>query len=131
MKFKARKFDSTLFLLWPLLLLVAWLSPLLPTVGIPGYRWTVELAFAFFLLLVILVCILGRTNFRFSAITSGETLFVILPIAFFVIWSFTSVLWAQSWRSTFHHSLVWACYLIYMVLARSIYNDADRLSKTL
>lgn len=123
MKTKGRIFDDLPFHLWPLLLLIGFGSRFLPPFGVPGYRWTVELAFSTFLLLAGLAIVVSQK--RFPPFSNRESFLIALPIVLFVTWSFASVIWAHSGRSSLHHSLLWACYLTFFMFARSRLKDAD------
>jgi len=97
------------------------------TVSIPPvwntfiHSWRVE----FFASLFIAVTAL-YSYFKYSrtddqlAISNDELKFIVLPIAFFIGWSALSAIWAPSWRSAVHHTLVWSEYLVFYIAVRQI-----------
>jgi O-antigen ligase len=105
-------------LLWPILLVVGFIRPLLHENPFAGYRWLGELALAMFLLIALSLAILekGREFFRFSKV---EIAWIVLPLALFTLWSAVSCFWALSWRAALHHTLLWACFDCFYVLVRS------------
>src|SRR5687768_85852 len=73
------------------------------------HMWRVEIA-ASVLLLATLVYFLsryGRTDTGLS-LSREEWKFIVLPVLAFILWSSLSALWAPSWKSAIHHSLIWA-----------------------
>jgi O-antigen ligase/Tfp pilus assembly protein PilF len=83
------------------------------------HMWQVELSAAVFLAAG---CgyILIRTPKCFRAFSRDEFCFLILPITLFICWSALSSFWANSWKSTIHHTLVWLLFLIFFLIVRSI-----------
>ncbi|MBS1793860.1 MAG: O-antigen ligase family protein [Acidobacteria bacterium] len=101
---------------WSVLLLVNFL-PAVPQPGlIIGYLWKVEFALALFL--GALSVLLARRDFDPKIYSKNELLLIILPLLAFVAWSGLSIFWAESWRFAAHHTLLWACYLIFYLLVR-------------
>ena len=97
---------------------------------IPGWQtfihmWRVEIA-ASLLLLGSLAFILTRPDLRL-AITSEELRFVVLPIVALVIWSGLSAIWAPSWKSAIHHSLIWTEYLAFYLIFRRMLDRESNL----
>lgn len=100
--------------------LIPFLVPLLPffppsTAG--GGTWRVELftgvllaGFVFFAARK-----LSRSEISFHA---SEFLFIYAPLLCFIVWSGFSAFWAESAKNAWHHTLVWACYLIFYALIR-------------
>ena len=100
---------------WPLLLLIGFASPFIPLAPVLGYRWSVELAFAAFVLFSAILSLLVRERHETSKEEYG---LVVMPLVLFIGCSFLSALWAQSWRAALHHSLLWSCYLCFFLLIR-------------
>jgi O-antigen ligase len=118
------KFVSTL---WPLLLLAGFASVLLPQPTVVGYRWSVELVFAGFLLVTSALAVFAKDPQLKSKISRSEFIWVILPILIFTLWSGLSIFWAVSWRGALHHTLLWCCYAIFYLLIRRISQSKDLL----
>jgi O-antigen ligase len=96
---------------------------------IPGWTtfihmWRGEIASSVLLLstLVYFYVRQGRTPFRLQ-LHRDELRFVVVPIILFISWSLLSAIWAPSWRSTLHHSFVWAEYLMFYVIFRRMIDD--------
>lgn len=83
------------------------------------HPWRAELM-ASLVLLGFLIWGYRNTGFRtfLAGINKTEFSAIILPCSIFVIWSLCSALFAGSWKSVMHHSLVWAVYLLFYIFAR-------------
>ena len=108
------------------LILPANFIPIIPQPSvIIGYLWKVEFVFALFLLSVLFAGIKylkSETSiFNFS---KQEFYILILPVILFTLWSGISAFWADSPRNAVHHTLLWACYGIFYLLARTVVKDA-------
>lgn len=104
----------SLLTLWPLILL----TPLLPFPApsiLVGHPWKPEL-FLSLLLIGVFAVIFLKANGKFGL---NLTYPITAAMAAFVIWSGVSILWAGSLNSVFHHTLVWAEYLIFFVILSS------------
>lgn len=94
------------------------LTPLIyfPAPGIlAGHPWKVELATSLFLLFAIISLI--KKNVLTISIPSEILFWIIIPICGFILWSSISIIWANSTLSVIHHTLLWANYLIFFILA--------------
>lgn len=114
---------------WPFLLFTAFL----PTFGIPfssvGYLWNVELAVSVFLLIALFFFITSPPKGRaYDDNNRIEFLSIILPVAAIVIYSGLSAFWAVNLRNVVHHTLLWACYLLFYLLVRNIVEHRRLLS---
>lgn len=113
---------------WALILLANFVSVIPEPSIIIGYLWKVEFAFALFLLTALIFALKsangGKQSFNFS---KQEVYTLILPVVLFIIWSDFSIFWANAPRSAAHHTLLWACYGIFYILARIIVKDARLL----
>ncbi|MFN0139814.1 MAG: O-antigen ligase family protein [Pyrinomonadaceae bacterium] len=101
----------SLLALWPLVLL----TPLVPFAApsiLVGHPWKPELFLSLLLIAAIVV--------RITRSKGDSSLLAINPItigiAGFVVWSGMSVFWAASANSVFHHTFVWAAYLVFLLL---------------
>ena len=116
------KFEQTTSLtwfsaVWALILLVP-LLPQLPVLA-TNQPWRVELLASFLLLVFILLKMRHKiADFQFSI--NKEFYWIIVPILAFIAWSGFSAMWADSWKSVAHHTLIWACYLIFYFLFRRV-----------
>ena len=63
------------------------------------------------------------------AVTRDELRLLILPVCAFIIWSALSIVWAASWKSAAHHTLVWCQYLLFYVLVRQLLNRGRSYGK--
>ena len=113
---------------WPALLLVGFLPFILQPGPILGYRWTVEFAIAAFLLAALLFSIIRNRRLPLNPIPRKEFAFVVLPILLFTIWSGASAFWAFSTRGAIHHTLLWACFLIFYLLVRNVTASTQNLT---
>ncbi len=125
---KIKSISSGFIAAWQLLLLVGFVSVLLPQVTVVGYRWKVELALAAFLFISLLLVLFSGTSRFVRSLSKAELIWIVLPLALFTLWSGLSCFWAASWRSAMHHTLLWGCYTIFYVLIRSVIQDKGRLS---
>ena len=83
--------------------------------------WRVEAATSIFLVAALIYFFKKRDEFDvFEGISSRECRLIILPIAVFIAWSAISAVWANSWRSAIHHSLLWSEYLIFFLIVRRV-----------
>jgi O-antigen ligase len=106
----------TLTAFWSLLLLANFV-PVFPQPGnILGYLWKIEFALGLFLFLWLIF--LNRNIFDLKNFSKQEVFWIILPLLSFTVWSGFSIFWAESWRFALHHTLLWACYLIFYLLIR-------------
>ena len=96
------------------------------------HNWRVEL-FASVFLLATLVFILFRSKDLRAAVTfsTNERNLVILPLLAFITWSAISAIWAPSWRSAIHHSLVWSEYLIFYCIVRYLLEQPGQYRRLL
>ena len=111
-----------------LLLSVSYLHPL----GMPWdtfiHFWRVEAAAAIFLILSILYASVYHPKANLlRGISSIEFRSLILPVAALIVLSLTSMFWAGSARSAFHHALVWLAYLTFYLFARSVANSRNNI----
>lgn len=94
------------------------------------HSWRVELTAAVFLL----VTLAAAAYFKWNAaaqwtVSSVEIKLIVLPISAFICWSALSMIWAASWRSSLHHTLVWSEYLIFFLLVRHFLETGRNYSK--
>ena len=93
-------------------------SGLMPAPATFIHFWPVELPTAvFFALCCGYLAIQGQKRLR---VTQAELAFVVAPVICFILWSFISSVWAVSWKSAIHHSLVWVLYLTFYLISREI-----------
>lgn len=105
-------------MLVPIIPLAPWLQTFI-------HPWRPELAASLFML-GFLVWGISSTEFRdfLKGIGKAELFAIILPCAAFMAWSFCSALYAASWRSALHHSLIWCIYLALYIFLRYFLNRA-------
>lgn len=111
------------------------LAPLIYPTGAPaliGHPWRVELVTSFILSIFLAYSLFAaRRNKSSFSISQQLVLYVIAPFAAFIIWSALSAFWAESGLSVLHHTLVWACYLIFFLFALKIASDKKLLRTSL
>ncbi len=114
-----------------IILLANWL-PFIPAWSTFVHMWRVEIAASIFLVCVLSYLLINsaRISFRCS-IGPVEWRFVVLPILAFILWSSLSTLWAPSWKSAIHHSLIWAEYLIFYLIFRELLERKENLPNLL
>jgi Tfp pilus assembly protein PilF len=105
---------------WSLLLLMRYVTIVPQPETTIGYLWKYEFAIAFFLSIFCVFILTTQISKKFTIFDKNEFYFVILPLVFFTIWSFLSIIWSRSGRHALHHSLLWSCYLIFYLFVRII-----------
>lgn len=110
-------------------LLATWI-PFIPAWPTFIHMWRVDLAASLFLFLTLgyLLARSRQISVRFSIATS-EFRLIVIPLAAFIAWSGMSIMWASSWKSAAHHTLVWSEYLIFFLLVRYLVDEDRHLSK--
>lgn len=93
--------------------------PIIPNWRTFIHMWQVELVASIFLLASI-GCLLLRSAPLKLQIHRRELQFIVMPIIAMIVWSAASAFWAESWRSSVHHALVWGEYLIFYLIVRTI-----------
>ena len=93
------------------------------------HLWKVEFA-ASLVLLGLLVYGLYRLRGRAMAMDLPvlERNLIVFPILAIILWSGISALWAPSWKSAIHHSLIWSEYLIFYLLVRQLIDRGRNFS---
>ena len=112
-----------------LVLLATWI-PFIPDWKTFIHMWRADIAAALFLIVTLTVIAIRsrRASVQFS-FSSEEIKFIVLPIAAFICWSGLSVFWADSRLSAFHHTAVWASYLLFYFLFRHILDQRANLRR--
>ncbi len=115
---------------WSLLLLANFLPTIPQPTVVIGYLWKAEFALAAFLLGAIIFFLRSpkETLARFSR---KEFFLIILPLLLFTIWSGFSIFWAESQRDAVHHTLLWACYLVFYLLIRHVVDKPKPLAASI
>lgn len=114
-----------------IVLLSLWL-PFIPDWLTFVHVWRVELFASVFLFIVLALILVRGEKADWSDLFSWEERrFIIYPIVALVFWSALSGIWAESWRSAVHHSLVWAEYLIFYCIVRHFLNTDGHYRKLL
>ena len=82
-----------------------------------GHPWKVELVMSFVLFATLAFSFSIQQKNKYTVLISPKIIFYIyFPFCAFIFWSAMSAFWADSILSVAHHSLVWACYLIFFLL---------------
>src|SRR4051812_42703129 len=77
--------------------------------AIVGHPWKVELVFSLILSITLFWLILIKRNFLAHFFVDKSVIFwLMLPLSLLTIWSASSVFWANSKLSAFHHTFVWS-----------------------
>jgi O-antigen ligase len=97
------------------------------------HLWRVEFVASLFLAITLALAFIFRKELNISLhnVSDSETKLVILPIATFILWSGVSIVWAPSWRSSLHHTLIWSEYLIFYLAVRHLLERAGNIGKLL
>ena len=94
--------------------------------------WRVELFASLFLAVTLgYIFSRSRTNDVLAKLSKEERLLIIFPILAFILWSAVSAFWAESWRSAFHHALVWSAYLVFYLLLRNLLDNDEKQDRLL
>lgn len=89
-----------------------------------GLPWKAELATSFILgIFLIFGLFAARRNINAVPISPEIVSYIVAPFGAFIIWSAMSAFWAESGLSVLHHTLVWACYLIFFLFALAVVSD--------
>lgn len=114
------------------LVLLAMGLPFLPAWYTFIHMWRVELAASLFLFST-----LAYLAFRFSkkelplSLSFYERWMILAPLLAFIVWSGLSTLWAPSWKSVVHHTLIWSEYLIFFLICRYLIDQHEHFGKLL
>lgn len=84
------------------------------------HMWKVELLGSLLLIGSLGYIMLRRREPVVIAVSKLEIRLIVLPLLAMVLLSAASALWAPSWKSAVHHSLVWSQYLIFYIVIRQI-----------
>jgi O-antigen ligase len=97
------------------------------------HLWRVEFVASLFLTVTLISAFIFRKELSFSLdnISDAETKLVILPMTAFILWSGISMIWAPSWRSALHHTLIWSEYLIFYLAVRHLLDRFGNFGKLL
>ncbi|MDQ4120989.1 MAG: O-antigen ligase family protein [Acidobacteriota bacterium] len=119
----AYSFLKWICIIWSFVIAVP-LIPFPAPSALVGHPWKVELA-ASAILSLLLICFLFQTRKEERPISISNQFFywIFLPCCAFILWSAASAFWAGSYLSVTHHTLVWASYLIFFLLAARIVSD--------
>jgi O-antigen ligase len=110
---------SSWFLLSLALVMLALWFPFIPNWQTFIHMWRVEFA-ASLLAIGTFVYLLVKSARLELFLHEEEWRFIVLPCLLIAIWSAISAIWAPSWKSAIHHSLVWGEYTIFYILFRQI-----------
>jgi len=119
---------------WSIIMLANFIDiiPQPATELIIGYEWKVEFALAGLILLSILFALkFSQNKLSFINFSRFEVSWIILPLLLFTIWSALSLIWAESLRNALHHTLLWACYIVFYLLVRQIVSRPRLLDASL
>ena len=95
------------------------------------HMWRVEFVASVFLaVFLIFLARRGKTDLL-KDLSSSELSLIVLPVLAFIAWSAISLTWSHSWKSAVHHSLVWAEYLIFFLLARSVLTSRRNIGSSI
>lgn len=94
------------------------------------HMWRVEIAASVFLFSTLAYLTLNphRLDLRLS---KTEWRFIVLPLLVFIFWSGLSALWAPSWKSAIHHTLIWGEYLIFYLIFRYLLDNGRHFGRLL
>lgn len=93
------------------------------------HMWRVEFTASIFLFAALAYTIYNnRGRLLRPNISRGELKWIVIPISAFICWSSLSMLWANSLMSAFHHTLVWAEYLIFYLIVRQVIDSGRNYS---
>lgn len=114
-----------------IVMLVFWMS-FIPDWLTFVHVWKVELFASVFLLATLVSAYRHSTKIHLTSVFSkDEFKFILLPLATFIIWSAASAIWANSWKSAIHHTLVWILYLTFYGIVRYSLNQGGHYKRFL
>lgn len=106
-------------------LLAPWF-PFIPNWQTFIHMWRVEIFASVFLFVSLLYVLIKSSKLNSTLELSTQELWlVVFPIITLILWSALSIIWAPSWKSAIHHTLVWSEYLAFYILVRHLV-DHDR-----
>ncbi len=94
------------------------------------HMWRVEIAASVFLFSTLAYLTLNTHRLDLG-LSKTEARFIVLPLLAFIFWSGLSSLWAPSWKSAIHHSLIWGEYLIFYLIFRYLLNTGRHFERLL
>ncbi|MGH9947946.1 MAG: O-antigen ligase family protein [Pyrinomonadaceae bacterium] len=111
---------TVMFAIGLAIVLLAYWLPYIPNLYTFIHMWRVETFASVLLLTTLGVSLFRSSNESKFAVGKSEFLMIVLPMATLTLWSATSILWAPSWKSAVHHTLVWSLYLIFYFVIRQM-----------
>lgn len=87
--------------------------------------WRVELVASAFLSVFLCYLLFKRRTDVFFSLYDEELKFIVYPILALIFYGLLSAVWAASWKSAVHHSLVWSEYLIFFLIVRHLIAQAE------
>ena len=111
---------------WAFVIIVP-LVPFPTPIALIGLPWKAELGISILLFLFLTFYLQQRKGNSLS-LPDGNAWWIIAPFSAFILWSGVSALWAESASSVLHHTLVWACYLIFFLTFTNIASDKKLLT---
>jgi O-antigen ligase len=96
------------------------------------HMWRVEILASVFLFAALIYVFVRSAELKVRFDLSNQELWlVVFPIVSLILWSGLSVIWAPSWKSAVHHTLVWSEYLAYYILIRYLVDHERTFSRLL
>ena len=118
---------TTLFCAGLFLAVMLFASGFLPQFDTFIHVWVVELPSAVFFAVCCIYLVIRPPEGL--SLTRDELRFVVAPITALILWSALSALWAISWKSSIHYSLVWSTYLIFYLIIREMIKTESGLRR--
>ena len=123
---------SLYFYVGLLLVMLALWIPFIPNWLTFVHSWRVEIFAAVVLFATLTVAYRYSASIDLGSVFSrDERIFVVLPMLVFIGWSAASTIWALSWKSAIHHTLVWSSYLIFYCIVRYSLENKGQYKKYL
>ncbi len=120
-KFISLNDPATLFCIGWAAAMLALIFPVPPVWDTFIHPWRIEFVVSLSLSLFLIAgFFLFRDRITLPVLSSDEIKFVVLPMSAFIVWSALSALWAVSWRSAVHHTLLWSVYLVFFISVRRL-----------
>ena len=109
--------------IWTFIILMPLVPFPTPSVVV-GHPWKVELVISFFLFIISFIYLIKKQNTENVFLLPANVIsWIITPCSIFILWSASSIFWANSVLSAAHHTLLWGIYLIFFCFVLQIVVD--------
>ncbi len=121
---------STVFFIGLALVMLALWMFFIPDWTTFVHSWRVSLFASLFLSATVAYLIFKAKQIDLTLpFSRDEKRFILLPLLLFTVWSFASIAWGSSWKSTIHHTSIWAAYLTFYCVTRYLLDQKGQYKR--